>query len=100
MLIYYNVLYYIMKNLDEEYVGTNVIYEQQKEYRRTPEGKLAIKRANERMLLKKMKDIGNVECTTCAETKFEILNVYNSEILCYNCRYEREEVLTEDEVNC
>ena len=88
-----------MKNLNDEYVVTNTIYEQQKEYRKTPEGKLAIKRANERMLLNKMKDIGNVECE-CGETKFEILNIYGDIIKCYNCRYERQSVLEDKEIAC
>ncbi len=87
-----------MENLDEEYKVVNTIYEQQKEYRKTPEGRLAIKRANERMLLKKMKKIGNVMCVRCMEKVFEVLNIYDGEIMCYNCRYEREEVLREEEI--
>ena len=87
-----------MKNLDKEYHDINTIYEQQKEYRKTPEGRIAVKRANERMLLKKMLGIGNVECSKCDQTKFELLNIYQGTILCYNCRYERQNVLEEDEI--
>lgn len=85
-------------SLNDEYESINTIYEQQKEYRKTPEGRLAIKRANERMLLRKMKKLGSVECSTCDEKQFEVLNIYDDEILCYNCRYEREPVLEEDEI--
>ena len=87
-----------MKNLDSEYITTRRIYEQQKEYRKTPEGRLAIKRANERMLLKKMKNLGNVKCISCDEWKFEVLSIYDNTILCYNCRYERVTVLKEEEI--
>ena len=45
----------MVSNLDKEYMSINTIYEQQKEYRKTPEGKLAIKRANEKQLMKKIK---------------------------------------------
>jgi hypothetical protein len=86
-------------NLDKEFTSKEIIYEQQKEYRKTPEGKTAIKRANERMLLKKMKKIGKIKCD-CGETKFEFLNIYDNTISCYNCRYEREEVLEEEEIAC
>ncbi len=84
-------------NLDKEYISTNVIYEQQKEYRKTPEGRIAIKRANERMLLKKMKRIGKIECV-CGEQEFEVMNIYDDEVVCYNCRYRREAVLRDDEI--
>ena len=61
-------------NLDKEYTSVNTIYEQQKEYRKTPEGKLAIKRANEKQLLKKMTAYN---CGKCGEDEFEVLNVYD-----------------------
>jgi|TARA_R110000851_G_scaffold51350_2_gene121979 uncharacterized Zn finger protein (UPF0148 family) len=77
-------------NLDKEYTSVNTIYEQQKEYRKTPEGKLALKRANERQLLKKMTAHN---CGECGENEFEVLNIYDGITLCYNCRYRREKVL-------
>jgi len=84
-----------MRNLDKEYHSVNTIYEQQKEYRKTPEGKLALKRAKEKQIVKKM----NVcECEKCGEDEFEVLNVYGKNTLCYNCRYRREKVLEEYEV--
>ncbi len=92
-----NVGYRNHINLDKEYTAKEVIYEQQKEYRKTPEGRTAIKRANERMLLKKMKRIGRIECP-CGEQEFEVLNIYDDEVICYNCRYRREAVLRDDEI--
>ena len=58
----------MVSNLDKEYMSTNTIYEQQKEYRKTPEGKLAIKRANEKQLVKKMT---TYNCGNCGEDEFE-----------------------------
>lgn len=93
------------KNLDKEYIGVNTIYEQQKEYRQTPEGKLALRRAKERQLLKKMRKIKKSHgggliprCAECEEKRFEVLTVNHNIVVCYNCRYEREIVLTEDEI--
>lgn len=84
-----------MRNLDKEYKSINTIYEQQKEYRKTPEGKLALKRAKEKQLLKKMK---SCKCEFCGNTEFEVLNVYGKNTLCYNCRYRREKVFEECEI--
>lgn len=82
-------------NLNDEYVTKQKIYSQQKEYRQTPEGKLALRRAQEKQLLKKMKSLN---CGKCGECEFEILNVYNGKTLCYNCRYRRPKVLLENEL--
>lgn len=82
-------------NLNDEYVTKQKIYSQQKEYRQTPEGKLALRRAQEKQLLKKMKSLN---CVKCGECEFEILNVYNGKTLCYNCRYRRPKVLLENEL--
>lgn len=84
-----------MRNLDKEYSDLNTIYKQQKEYRKTPEGKLALKRAKEKQIVKKM-DI--CECEKCGETEFEVLNVFAETTLCYNCRFRREKVLEEFEI--
>jgi len=93
------------KNLDREYKSKQIIYEQQKEYRRTPEGKLALKRAKERQTLKQMRIIkrshgGGLipKCSKCGEDKFELLNVSYDFVICYNCKYERVSVLTEEEI--
>jgi hypothetical protein len=84
-----------MQNLDKEYHSVNTIYEQQKEYRKTPEGKLALKRAKEKQIVKKM----NIcECEKCGEDEFEVLNVFDEITLCYNCRYRREKVLEDYEI--
>jgi len=84
----------MVENLDKEYTSVNTIYEQQKEYRKTPEGKLALKRANEKQLLKKM---STYNCDECGDNEFEILNIYDGITLCYNCRYRREKVLEMNE---
>lgn len=84
----------MVSNLDREYTSVNTIYEQQKEYRKTPEGKLALKRANEKQLMKKMT---TYNCGKCGECEFEVLNVYDGKTLCYNCRYRREKVLEMNE---
>jgi uncharacterized Zn finger protein (UPF0148 family) len=82
-------------NLNDEYVLKQKIYSQQKEYRQTPEGKLALRRAQERQLLKRM---GTTVCGKCGECEFEVLNVYNGKTMCYNCRYRRVKVLMENEL--
>ncbi len=84
-----------MRNLDREYESVNTIYEQQKEYRKTPEGKVALKRARERQIIKKMK---SHNCVKCGESEHEVLNVYDGKTLCYNCRYRREKVLEDYEL--
>ena len=38
----------MVRNLDKEYVDINIIYKQQKEYRKTDEGKEALRRANKK----------------------------------------------------
>ena len=85
-----------MENLDDEYVGINTIYEQQKEYRQTPAGKRALKRARERQLIKKMS--GKMYCQGCGYEEFECLTVVFKKTLCYNCKFRRERVLEEDEL--
>ena len=84
-----------MQNLDKEYHSVNTIYEQQKEYRKTPEGKLALKRAKEKQIVKKMTIC---ECEECGQNEFEVLNVFDTKTLCYNCRFRREKVLEEFEI--
>ena len=94
-----------MRNLDKEYITKKIIYEKQKEYRKTEGGKLALRRAKEKQLLKTMKSIskslggGNVpHCFMCGQLKFEFLTVSSGEVICYNCKYRRPKVLTEEEI--
>ncbi len=93
------------KNLDEEYISKQIIYEQQKEYRKTPEGKIALQRAKERQTLKQMRIIkrshgGGLlpKCVECGEGQFEVLVVHYDVVVCYNCKYMRNKVLTEEEI--
>ena len=96
-----------MRNLDHEYKEVNTIYEQQKEYRQTPEGKLALRRAKEKQVLRQMNSInksrgGGIlpQCVECGENRFEVLTLSNvtESVVCYNCRYERPKVLSEEEI--
>lgn len=83
-----------MRNLDKEYVSINSIYEQQKEYRMTIEGKLALRRAKERQILK---SLPTLYCKFCNEDEFEVLILVNNMTLCYNCKLRRPKVLQEIE---
>ena len=63
-----------MDNLDKEYVKKYTIYQQQKEYRKTEAGKLALRRAKEKQFLKQMKAISKnngggslPNCKICGE---------------------------------
>ncbi len=94
-----------MRNLDEEYVKKQVIYDQQKQYRKTDAGKIALRRAKERQLLKMMKNIpkshggGNIPCCVeCGLSRFEVLTINHDVVVCYNCKNERPKVLTEEEI--
>ncbi len=93
------------KNLDEEYKSKQIIYEQQKEYRKTVKGKVALQRAKERQTLKQMRIIkrshgGGLlpKCVECGEGQFEVLVVNYDVVVCYNCKYQRNKVLSEEEI--
>ncbi len=94
-----------MRNLNDEYKTKRIIYEQQKEYRKTVKGRVALQRAKERQTLKKMHKIkpshgGGVlpACVECNQKKFELLVIDYDIVLCYNCKYRRNKVLTEEEI--
>ena len=94
-----------MRNLDREYISKNTIYDQQKEYRQTPAGKLALRRAKERQTLKRMHIIkkshgGGVLpcCVECGDKTFELLVVNYDVVVCYNCKFRRNKVLSEEEI--
>ena len=84
-----------MRNLDNEYISVNTIYEQQKEYRQTPEGKLALRRAKERQILK---SLPTLYCKLCNDSEFEVLTNVDGKTLCYNCKMRRPKVLRENEI--
>lgn len=84
-------------NLNDEYILKQKIYSQQKEYRQTPEGKLALRRAREKQLLKQMLEINQVlECKKCGNYDFTLLTPVDNSILCYNCKYQRPDILELD----
>jgi hypothetical protein len=84
-----------MKNLDKEYVSVKSYYDQQKEYRSTSKGKLALRRAKEKQLLKKMTMFN---CQECGINEFEILTIVGKITLCYNCKFRRSKVLEDYEL--
>lgn len=95
-----------MGDLRGEYHHKYWIYNQedikkkQSEYRKTPKGKLALRKAKERHLLKKMKEVckGIPFCINCDEERFQVLTIVEDEVMCYSCKYERKVVLTEEEI--
>jgi hypothetical protein len=93
------------KNLDKEYESKQIIYEQQKEYRQTREGRIALRRAKERQTLKQMHKIkkslgGGVlpSCAECGTKEYEVLIISYDVVTCYNCKNRRPKVLSEDEI--
>jgi len=84
-----------LRNLDKEYKDVTLLYQQQKEYRKTDEGRFALKKAN-----KKYKDSIRIEevkshpeksrCSCCNENILEFLSVRKSDnkIVCYNCKFQ------------
>lgn len=69
------------------------IYLQQKKYRKTEQGRAALRRAqkkyNQKRKIEMLKTVGKTEtpsCNCCDETIIEFLNVVDDMILCYNCK--------------
>ncbi|MGI9535121.1 MAG: hypothetical protein ACR2NW_09230 [Thermodesulfobacteriota bacterium] len=84
-----------MVNLNKEYIEKEVLYKGQKKYFKTPKGRIALRRAKERQLIKKMPTL---YCKKCDETEFEVLTIVDGITLCYNCKYRRLKVLEECEI--
>jgi len=83
-----------MKSLNEEYELKRVIYESQKKYRKTPEGKEALAKANKKYKVKQriqqLYDISKTKsptCHGCGETYLGFLTVFDNDITCYNCKF-------------
>ena len=81
------------RNLDKEYIDVSTIYKQQKEYRKTDEGKEALKRANKRyrdsLRIEEVKNHGGKpSCHCCGERIIEFLSIRDNEIVCYNCKHQ------------
>ncbi len=92
-----------MRNLNEEYEVKEVIYQVQKKYRKTPEGKEALARANRRYRIKqKVQQLYNKSktkaptCYVCGETFLGHLTVDNLDVVCYNCKFGIDEVEIEE----
>ena len=92
-----------MRNLNEEYEVKNVIYEAQKKYHRTPEGREALYRANRKYRLKQkiqqLYDKSKTKtpiCHDCGETYLGFLTIDNGNIVCYNCKFGIDEVEIEE----
>jgi len=90
-----------MEDLRKEYVTKQVIYQQQKRYRKTPEGIEALSRAKRRYNLKKkiekVRKAGGRKdpvCYCCNENSIGYLTVEDNCVICYNCKlgFEEEEV--------
>jgi hypothetical protein len=90
-----------MRNLNDEYELKEIIYEGQKKYRKTPEGKEAIARANRKHRIKKKiqqlydkSKTKSPKCYGCGETYLGFLTIDNSDVICYNCKFgiEKEEL--------
>lgn len=89
---------FIMRNINDEYEVKNVIYEKQKKYRKTLEGKEALYRATKKYRIKQriqqLYDISKTKsptCQDCGETYLGFLTVDDNEITCYNCKFRIDE---------
>ena len=90
-----------MRSLNEEYETKRVVYEGQKKYRKTTEGKEALAKANKRYRVRqKIQELYNAsktkspKCYTCGETYLGFLTIDNLDVICYNCKFgiEKEEL--------
>ncbi len=91
-----------MEDLRKEYVTKQVIYQQQKQYRKTPEGREALSRAKRRYKLKKkieqVRKVGGkgAVCYCCSENSIGYLTVEDNCVICFNCKYGFPEEEVED----
>ena len=81
----------MVRNLDKEYIDTRLIYKQQKKYRKTNEGKKALRKANKKyrdsLRIEEIKNHGGKPvCHCCGERIIEFLSIKNNKIVCYNCK--------------
>jgi len=81
----------MVRNLDKEYISTRLIYQQQKEYRKTEDGKEALKKANKKyrdsLRIEEVRNHGGKPvCNCCGERIIEFLSIKNDKVVCYNCR--------------
>lgn len=88
-----------MRSINDEYKVKRIIYEKQKEYRKTQEGKGAIAKANRKYNIKqrieRIYELTNYpECNICGDSTLGFLTVSESELICFNCKFG----LTEEEI--
>jgi len=88
-----------MESLNDEYKVKKVIYESQKRYRKTPEGKEALAKANRKYNIKQrienLYKLNNTpKCRVCNDSTLGFLTMSESEIICFNCKFG----LTEEEI--
>lgn len=88
-----------MESLNDEYKVKRIIYEKQKEYRKTQDGKEAIAKANRKYNIKQRitriyESTNYPECNICGDSTLGFLTVDESEIICFNCKFG----LTEEEI--
>jgi len=88
-----------MESLNDEYRVIRVRYKRQKEYRKTPEGREALARANRKYNIKqrieKLYKLNDTpKCSVCKNSTLGFLTVSESKIICFNCKFG----LTEEEI--
>jgi len=81
----------MVRNLNEEYRNVRSIYKQQKEYRKTDDGKEALRKANKKyrdnLRIEEVRNHGGKPaCRCCGERIIEFLSVKDNKIICYNCK--------------
>ena len=87
-----------MRSINDEYETKRVIYQRQKEYRKTEEGKEALYKANKKYKIKQkiiqLYDISKTKtpiCHVCGETFLGHLTIDDYNIICYNCKFRIDE---------
>ncbi len=88
-----------MESINDEYKVKRIIYEKQKKYRKTQEGKGAIAKANRKYNIKqritRIYELTNYpECNICGDGTLGFLTISESKLICFNCKFG----LTEEEI--
>ena len=88
-----------MESINDEYKVKRVIYEKQKIYRKTIDGKEALAKANRKYNIKQRieklyRTNKTPKCNVCEDSTLGFLTIHESEIICFNCKFG----LTEEEI--